>query len=329
MPENTPSIFNYYSIPSGKKGEFTISAKLRNFIGDTNGRQANAKTNPSVKQEGNNAEFWERLRASEIETIPTSDGNIASHKMAYNYYNGDDKRKPGWYIFPMIQKLDGTLVDLDEKPIPYKDPFEMALMDNNYVVADSEELADEFSKKYKYSDAFPGFVKLRELKNTVDFITLKENANRISHVIKYLKSQDVPKEKIAAIIGSIFVEALNFDTETIENNGRGPGKGLFQATTKEKQKALEEYRPQEYMSEIERQLSLTLEELKDYKMFTSGKRGLSRWNKATNVEDATRVFEKDFEGPRPGSGDRRQTVAKYIYEHMDEFKTGGKIKSIF
>lgn len=91
-------------------------------------------------------------------------------------------------------------------------------------------------------------------------------------MLKYLSQQGLPKEKIAAIMGSAFVEDPGLDPYKPEMNG-GKGYGLFQHTYEIRKEGLNNYTPSDYMSEIERQLSYMLKELEDPTIFSTGYKG--------------------------------------------------------
>lgn len=70
-----------------------------------------------------------------------------------SYAEADGK----YYIYPEVQNLGNGLIDYSKSP--YKNPFEIALENNNYIIAPNENIAKEFSEKYKNLGQFPSFTK--------------------------------------------------------------------------------------------------------------------------------------------------------------------------
>ena len=98
--------------------------------------------------------------------------NVATHKM--NYATVNDKV----IVYPIVQELEkGKLYDFSNKKHnkDWRKGLESALERGDYIVAPSEEVAEEYTKTYK--NYYPSFdnIKLDVAKNNVDILKTLNN----------------------------------------------------------------------------------------------------------------------------------------------------------
>lgn len=314
-------IKRYYDIENKHDESLDLSKELIDFINQTDYIYNLIDSKKRKNNNGEHPEFWKRLKDNNIQTIDDweNEDSVASHKMAYAEKDGKH------YIFPMIQNINGKLVDFTniQGSSIFGDAFDYALNTGNYIIAPNENIAKEFTQKYKNSDKFKGFKKFRGIERDDDYKSIQNNRNSLKLGINYLRSKGISDEKIAAMLGNAVVESRLNPYQTEKTKKTNKGYGLFQWTHKSRKDNLDKYAPNEHISEFERQLSFALQELENSDNYYTGKKGKKNWDNADTLEKAVKSFENDFEAPIAGSSDRRLNAAKYIYDNMNSFKYGG------
>jgi hypothetical protein len=125
-------------------GNTNVSETTQHFIDSINGT--------------NYPEFWERLKADTIRTIPdwTKRDSVASHRL--NYAEGDN----GYYVYPNVQNVNGNLIDFSRPPYDYWAGYNNAMQSGDYIYTPDRNVAESFTTEYKNSDSFPGFKAFRK-----------------------------------------------------------------------------------------------------------------------------------------------------------------------
>ena len=275
------------------------------WISKINGAINYAQKNLSSNQDGYNPEFWNRLKSNDIETISTSN-SLASHKLSWGEYNNKI------YIYPEIQMLDGSLVDLSNDR---ERAFELARQNNNYIYAPNKKIAENFTSYYKESPTFPGFQKFNPVKNLRYNNILTNNQDRVILLYNKLSQAGYSPEQIAAVIGNLVVEGeLN---ENITERGSGKGIGIAQWTDPNRQKAMLNFKSSTANSEFERQVEFLIQEMKDSNVwFNAGenKKLFENTPYPTLPNGPTTYFMQGYENPKRSVSHEsdRQEIAAYI-----------------
>lgn len=279
------------------------------FIRNVVGAQRWARKHPETDQRGNNAEFWDRLMADTIQTIPDWEhkGEVASHKMAYTEDDGT------YYIYPMVQMVDGKLVDYTNPKNKGVDAYMQARKNNNYIVAPNEAIASNFSKAYKQYEAFKGMAQFRDLANVMDDNVYHSNPKRIDTMYKMITDKGLDPIQAAGIIGSALVESRMNEYQHEVGNGQR-GYGLMQWTNPIRRANLDAFKPKGIKTEFERQVAFMLEELQNPEMWVGGKKSLDAFMEAKTVEDAVKIFAEKYEHPKDAHMDRRVAVGELIHK---------------
>ena len=149
----------------------------------------------------------------------------------------------------------------------------------------------------------------------------------------YLKNKGYSDIAAAGIMGNIGQESA-FKQDAIQNNGRGPGIGLAQWSYSSRKKAFEAAVP-DWKTNIGGQLDFMYNEISNsYKSLLP-----SRLNKASTVEEATKLFHNVYEGSADKVLTRRYAFANTVYSQFgsnaliaknsanNPFKTKGFINS--
>lgn len=291
-----------------------LTKATQDWISKMNGAIQHARNHPDTNQRGYNPEFWQRLKAKDIKSIPSGQYQ-ASHKMGYAEADGK------YYVYPSIQEIDGKLVDLSDND---ELAFKTALKNNNFIVAPSEEIAENFSKYYKQSKTFPGFQKFNPISNIRYNNIVMNNKQRVFSLYNKFIKEGYSPEQAAGIIGNLVIEGeLNENSK--ETNGKG--EGLAQWTTEARKQAMRAHPRVLFDSEFDAQSDFLTKELQDKNVWTRArvnKIGFEQQRipyKNPSAKVATTYFMKGYENPKSSASHEkdRQEVANYIMS--PEFQT--------
>lgn len=289
------------------KKPIELSPETQQWISNMDGKIRYARKNPKTAQTGVNPEFWQRLKASTIKTIP-SGNQKASHKMSYGEVDGKI------IVFPMIQEVDGQLVDMSSDS---KKALDSALKTNNYIVAPNEDIAKNFTEFYKESGSFPAFQKFNPISNIrYNNIVMKNKDRVLTAYSKLLKSGYSP-EQAAGVLGNLVVEG-GLDEKSQENGGKGVG--LAQWTTQNRQDAMRVHVDPSFSGEFERQLDFLIKEAKDKNIWTRPATTKTSFEQQRvpyqnpSAQKATVSFMQGYENPKKSASHEKDRVeiANYI-----------------
>lgn len=291
-----------------------LTKATQDWISKMNGAIQHARNHPDTNQRGYNPEFWQRLKAKDIKSIPSGQYQ-ASHKMGYMEADGK------YYVYPSVQEIDGKLVDLSDND---ELAFKTALKNNNFIVAPSEEIAENFSKYYKQSKTFPGFQKFNPISNIRYNNIVMNNKQRVFSLYNKFMKEGYSPEQAAGIIGNLVIEGeLNENSK--ETNGKG--EGLAQWTTEARKQAMYAHPRVLFDSEFDAQSDFLTKELQDKNVWARAgvnKTGFEQQRipyKNPSAKLATTYFMKGYENPKSSASHEkdRQEVTNYIMS--PEFQT--------
>lgn len=294
-----------------------LTKETQDWISKMNGAIQHARNHPNTNQRGYNPEFWQRLRSTNIKTIP--DGNqVASHKMAYGEADGKI------YVYPLIQEVDGKLVDFSSNN---DEAFQNAVKNNNFVIAPSKDIADNFAKYYKESESFPGFKKFQPISNTKYNGIVMNNKPRMFAVYNKLLKSGYSSEQAAGILGNLVVEG-ELNEWSKEKNGKGIG--LAQWTDPSRQQNMILHFDPSFSSEFERQVDFLAKEAKDKKVWANAKKNKTNFEKQKipyrniSADQSAYYFMKGFENPKASASHEfdRKEIANYVMspEFQNEYQ---------
>lgn len=290
-----------------------IPQDVEEYIKRLNGAIIYARQHPKTNQKGLNPEFWQRLKAENIQTIPV-DGKSASHKLAWGTANVDGKPGDEAIIYPQIYSENGKLIYESDM----QKAFKKALETNNYIIADNEQLADDFTKYYKQADAFKGFAQFNPIQNKKYWNTVQDNFPKLSVAYNKLMQSGLTKEQTAAVLGNIVVESWLNEYQK-EGNG-GNGEGLGQWTDAGRKQRMHEFKGFPGQTEFERQLDFLITELDDKSVWAGKMKDMKTFFTdfkipyKYNLNSYTDAFMNGWERPNKKwnhQADRRQ-VAQYL-----------------